>query len=486
MIRHRCGPCPRLGLTASTLAALLAAPGWAWAGLHYALELADGADRLAVALCSDHPLPALSLQSGERGAGYLLDVSGPAEPAARRRGDRIQAHLDAGQCLHYTVDTRGAARGGRFGLGWRPGAYLMLPLAAWWWRPASLPEDSTLALRLPAGWSASLPFPPDSSQPGRYRLPQTPAGWEGVSAFGRFREQSVPLPGGRVRISVLPAAGPAAADALGDWVASNARVLLGSFGRLPLADAQVLVVPLPDVRSAAPWAQVLRGGGNAVQVFAGLDATDAARASDWTLAHEFSHLFHPYLGDRGRWLGEGLASYFQNVLRARSGALSAEEAWRRLDAGFGRGLRERSSDGEGLGEVSARFRGGTMRVYWSGAAFWLQADALLRESHGTCLDAVLAAFAARHLPAGETWPPERFVAQLDVLAGTELFVPLYREYARGTRFPNLDQTYQRLGLGAGIGSLRLRTDAPAAAVRQAIMAPPALLADAAAPGTGSH
>ena len=54
--------------------------------------------------------------------------------------------------------------------------------------------------------------------------------------------------------------------------------------------------------------------------------------TDWTATHEFSHLLLPYVSRRDRWLSEGLASYYQNVLRARDGRLSETDAWRKLDA----------------------------------------------------------------------------------------------------------------------------------------------------------
>lgn len=464
--------------------ALLAAPAWAGASLRYAVELSADAAELRVALCTDRAVASLSLSRGGRGAGHLIAVRGDGDSSPRRRGDRIEAgRLAAGQCLRYTVDARGAGRGDRYQPGWSAGTYLMLPVSAWLWRPRIMPEGAELELSLPAGWSASLPWPAIAGPDRRYRLPHTPLSWDGTSAFGRFEERRVALPGGQLRVSVLPLANARQTEALHDWVLANARAVLTSSGRLPLADVQVLVVPLPGVASPTPWGQVTRGGGSALKLFAGLDAAEPVRAADWTLSHELSHLFHPYLGGRGRWLGEGLASYFQNVLRARSGALTAEQAWRKLDAGFGRGRDERRSRGQPLIDVSASYRG-TMRVYWSGAAYWLEADLALRERHGGSLDAVLAAFARRHLPAAERWEPDRFVAELDALAGAEVFVPLYRRYARGTRFPELDDTYRRLGLGSGIDNLRLRRDAPAVAIRHAIMSPSPRYAKASPSGPG--
>ena len=67
----------------------------------------------------------------------------------------------------------------------------------------------------------------------------------------------------------------------------------------------------------------------------------------WTASHELSHLLLPYISRREAWLGEGFASYYQNVLRARAGMLSQREAWQKLHAGFERGL-------EKWGEISQR------------------------------------------------------------------------------------------------------------------------------------
>ncbi|HBK55748.1 MAG TPA: hypothetical protein DDZ76_05600 [Xanthomonadales bacterium] len=445
--------------------------GEAQAGLDYTLRLHGDGTELAVHLCAPDGLAAGELRSGDRDSTrWLLAIDGDGSSRPRRSGERIvHSGLSAGQCLRYRVDLRSAGRGDRYGLGWRDDAYAMQRLSDWFWRPQRIPAGTQASVAFPDGWSASLPWTPSDASGRRYRIPDTPRSWEGFSAFGRFEERRLDYPGGRLRVTLLPTTRPIPTPALLRWLDLNTRAVLTSSGRLPLADAQVLVVPLPGVRSPTPWGQVARGGGSALRLFTGLDASEAERNEDWTLSHELSHLFHPYLGDGGRWLSEGLASYYQNVLRARAGILTPERAWSKLDAGFGRGHDERSTRGQRLSEVSAGYRG-TMRVYWSGAAYWLEADAALRERHGQSLDAVLERFAERHLPAYQTWSPERFTAELDRLAGTRLFVPMYQRYAADTRFPDLDDTYRRLGIGTGIQRLRSDPNAPAAAIRDAIMA----------------
>src|SRR5690606_27411875 len=151
--------------------------------------------------------------------------------------------------------------------------------------------------------------------------------------------------------------------------------------------------------------------------------------ADWTATHEFAHLLHPFLGDRGRWLSEGLASYYQNVLRARSGELSEEEAWEKLSQGFARGRAATSEQADPLEQVSwERQRGSTMRVYWSGAAYWLERDLALRRQ-GDTLDQVLARFAIGHLPAERRWNPEEFIAALENIAPGADWLASYRSHA---------------------------------------------------------
>jgi hypothetical protein len=190
-----------------------------------------------------------------------------------------------------------------------------------------------------------------------------------------------------------------------------------TYGRLPRRDAQVLVVPSPGLRTAMPWGEVTRGGGSAVHLYPGAAAPRDALHQDWTATHEFSHLLHPHLGTRGRWLSEGLASYYQNVLRARSGALGADEAWERLDAGFGRGRAERRSTGLTLTQTSQRMGAlrAYMRSYWSGAAYWLESDLALR-AHGSSLDAALQRYAECCLARTVWTRPETFVAELERVA----------------------------------------------------------------------
>lgn len=277
--------------------------------------------------------------------------------------------------------------------------------------------------------------------------------------------------GNALQVSVEGVSDPARAAMLQRWLAEAADATLTAFGRYPLRRAQVRIRQI-DSRdpSPVPWGQTERGDGVAVLLFVRRDASLEQLRADWTAVHELSHLFHPYLGRDGRWMAEGLASYYQNVLRARAGLLTPDQAWRQLDAGFGRG--RRLGPGAALDELG---RGGTMRVYWAGAAYWLEADLALRRERGLDLDTVLSRYARCCLDAAaddmDEASPQAFADELDRLGGDGVFARLYRRYARSREFPDLSAAYAALGLEADASGLRYSQHADALNLRMAIMGP---------------
>ncbi len=271
-----------------------------------------------------------------------------------------------------------------------------------------------------------------------------------------------------LQIEVIDIDDPARVAMLQRWAEEAARATVLPSGRFPLRSARVEVRESQSRGSSpVPWGQTSRDGDVAVLLYVRRDASYEQLRADWTAVHEFSHLAHPYLGERGRWLAEGLASYHQNVLRARAGLLAPEEAWHRLDAGFRRG--EAVAGGPAL-DAMGRQRGGTMRVYWAGAAYWLEMDLALRRDHDTTLEAVLDRYAQCCLDGTAHVAPEDFVATLDRAAGIELFAPRYRDYAESTVFPSLADSYRALGIERAGAGLKYSDDSAARQLREAMTA----------------
>lgn len=269
-----------------------------------------------------------------------------------------------------------------------------------------------------------------------------------------------------LQIEIIGIDDPARVALLQRWAEEAARATLLPSGRFPLGSANVQIREIDShSESPVPWGQTSRDDAVMVLLYVRHGATYEQLHADWTAVHEFSHLAHPYLGERGRWLAEGMASYHQNVLRARAGLLAPEEAWRRLDAGFRRG--EAVGGGQTL-DAMGRQRGGTMRVYWAGAAYWLEMDLALRRDRDTTLQDVLDRYAQCCLEGTAHVAPEDFVAALDRAAGAELFAPRYRDYAGSTVFPSLVDSYRALGIERAGEGLRFSGDGAARTLREAM------------------
>lgn len=383
----------------------------------------------------------------------------------------------AGECLTYRADLAAIAAEHKPDIGWRIGEDIVAAPQMWLLRADTQDGAAEIRVDLAAGWSISAPWQQlarlDKSPHGtsvEFRIPRTPADWSAAIALGHFDEKRIELPGGVLRVSILGGVDASRREKLLRWFDRVAHAALSAYGRLPLADVQVLMLPVARGR-AVGFGQSVRGQGNALQLLIDPGRPEAEFDDDWMAVHELSHLMHPYLGDRGSWLAEGLATYYQNVLRARVGLLTAAQGWDRLGEGFRRGA---AAPGDGTLEQTAADMQRThayQRVYWAGAAFWLTVDRDLRRQSGgkIGLDTALSHFRDCCLPAYRQWQPEEFVSRLDALADTTLISARYREFAAMRSFPDWKAVYADLGIREAESRLSFDDAARDAAMREAIM-----------------
>ncbi|MBL8532819.1 MAG: hypothetical protein JNL33_03090 [Betaproteobacteria bacterium] len=358
------------------------------------------------------------------------------------------------------------------------GQDLFTELGLWFWRPAQLgpDEDIEISFRMPEGYSVSTPWRPVASSDAipTYRVGRGAYDRPAAVAFGKFKERLIEVPGSTLRVAILDGNPRADPEALSVWIEDAARSVAAIYGRFPVPSPQVLVMPGARASEPTPWAYVLRGGQAAVHFFVNQRRPLSEYVEDWTASHELSHLFLPYINSSDAWLSEGLATYYQNVTRARSGAVAPAEAWQRMHAGFKRG-RDKGVKEQTLAMATERmFReGGYMRVYWHGTAILLQADVELRRRSGgeQSLDTVLEAFGHCCLDPDVEWTARKVFEKFDAISGTDIFATLYAREVNSPTFPDLRELYALLGLDALGGKLTLRPEAPLVGIRDAIMAP---------------
>ncbi len=468
----------RRALPGMVLLAILApasAGGQAAAPPRYTVTVDGELSHLAITACFPGRAPA-ALEVADAAAARHLTSADSGDPDAARHSGRLRlGGLGAGDCAHYTVTTADAGAGPRRGLAVAAPQALLLAPQLFIWYPQGLSHDVEVTFELPPGMDVSVPWRRVAGDDGHsvYRTGPRPPSWDARVAVGRIHEARVDLPGGHLDVALLAGDPPLDADATLGWLRAHGEALTRAHGRLPVPRVQVLVVPLGRGDEPVPWAQVTRGGGDAVHLFIDQRRDPRAFRADWVPIHEFSHLLHPLLEGRGRWVYEGLASYYQNTLRARQGLITPVEAWQRLHAGFGRGragVRPEQTLAA-ASETMLRDRA-FMRVYWSGAAIALLADLELRQRSGgrRSLDTVLAALAECCLPASRLWRVDEFLARLDALSGTRVFSRLAETHEHAADFPSLTTAYRRLGLiPSGPETLDFSPRPETADLRRAIM-----------------
>ena len=389
------------------------------------------------------------------------------------QGRRLQLP-DAGiRCLKYTIDLGKAAREDRRNDDLLDSNVVVSP-SVWMWRPRLRDGDEIeVKLQLPEGVQVSLPWPTIGAQNNTYRMTTSPQSGSAIAAFGKFdivvaRVGNVDLPIVYLRSSDRRPSAP-----IIEWVRDNASNITLAYGRFPNPLARVVVLPQKNRRgdSAVQFGRVVRDGGETVELM--VDPTQPIESfyDSWTATHEFSHLMLPYVHRDYRWISEGFAQYYQNILQARAGRYTQQYAWQKLYDGLQRGHDSAPALSPNAA-ASADERDTRMKVYWSGAALALLADTELRLRSGgeDSLDDVLDRFQRCCLPSPRTWSGIELFARFDSLTETPLFVDLYKQYAETPGFPATSRILERLGIELRGTDIHLRNDAELAEIRAALTA----------------
>ena len=340
----------------------------------------------------------------------------------------------------------------------------------WLWlpdnqRPVVVRFDDSVADRIFVPWQYK--------GNGEFTIPKSPRSGDTVTVFGNFKRLGVAVPNGTIDVALLSGQRPLDASKIAAWLSSALMQVAQASGKFPNPAAKVVVLPVAGAssdRSPVPFGHVIRDGGETVQFFVDAAQPLSRYLADWTATHEFSHLMLPYLGVDGKWISEGFASYYQNVLMARGGRYNEPQAWEKLDKGF-RHARAESPSYSPIEASRAGIGEARMMIYWSGAAFALIIDAELRAaSNGAqSLDSVLGQLASCCLPADRRWTPTELMTKLDQLSETSLFSDRYREIGSSRGMPALADLYQHLGIKMTGSKVVLNDTAPGAKTRAQIM-----------------
>ena len=475
--RRIAGRSARCRLAVQTLLVCVAASSAiaAAADHRYRVAIDPALGQLQVEAHFAEPVYRVSVRSS-RAAGFVSDLRDCERSAALRTHNRRLVIPTGGlQCLSYRVNLHEAAKTQRHNRGLHAANIIVSP-SLWLWRPTSSMHSSVLVdFELPDGVQVSVPWEPRDTSGRRFVVRPSPQSANAPVAFGRFDQRTIDVPGATLRVSVMRGKQPVDSDSILRWVEAAATDVTLAYGSFPHPSPQVLVIPVAGARrhrgGAVPFGRVVRDGGETIELFINQQKPLDAFLDDWTATHEFSHLMLPYVERRHRWISEGFAQYYQNVLLARSGAYDQVRAWQKLYEGLERG-RASLPGVSPNGAARSGSRSGTMKIYWSGAALALMADVELRKRSGgkQTLDTVLQDLKACCLPSSRAWSGRELFAKLDALAGHNVFTRLYDQHANKPGFPDTAPTFARLGLDIDHDRVQIRSSASLAGIRDAITA----------------
>jgi hypothetical protein len=326
-----------------------------------------------------------------------------------------------------------------------------------------LPETERAAtlrfrFRFPAGGRVITALRPD--QDGYYQVPLLRLNEAGPLILGTVEARQIPGDPA-LTLAVPPGATRIAGEQLAAWVSAVAESNRRFWARSPAEGGLVVLIPSP--RGGVPFGRVLSLGGAVVTVLVGEQATPQDLYDDWVLVHEFLHLGSPLMRDTGAWLNEGIATFYEPVLRTRAGWKSEDDVWREWISSMPRGMPAIT----GIGLQNAG-RGG---IYWGGAVFVLMAeiDSLVASGgkigFSDCLRAVLAEGA----DVTVKWPTMKLLDRCDAMLGKQVIGPLAKQHIEKGSAMDLDRLWRRLGVSLEGSTVRYDDSAELAWLRPLII-----------------
>lgn len=397
----------------------------------------------------------------------------PLQP--REDGTIIPLEVDD-PCIHLKIDIGGLARRelSPFVAFPFPDAITVAPDLLFW-RPLQVRDDvtRTASIRTAPGVQRSVPWP--RMENGRYSVSASTFRQLSILAFGAFEPRIFEIDGVEVSVAILRDM-EATEDNLRLWMREAIRSVSLATGHFPVRQLQIVILPFPAPLSEKPVAfgMAARGGGAAAYFIANQGAPGAAFVGEWVAVHELSHLLLPFVDKRDAWLSEGLATYHQNVLRARAGLLSEEEGWFELVEGIVMAEKMAKEDGRSIADATGSMQSerNYRQVYWTGATLSLLLDVRLRLKNGVDHGLNIALRGLDRAVLDPTpWRAKRVLKHLDQTSQTTVGKDIL-DAIQSQNFPEIWPYLDRMGVQWVDGKVVLDDTAELVGIRRAIMARP--------------
>jgi hypothetical protein len=345
----------------------------------------------------------------------------------------------------------------------RSGRSLLAPASSYLLYP--LPLDVGTEIEVTVEALPEMAFATGLARHGdHYRLQAHEIPVATYSAFGVVEKRRIALENSSAELELAVLDGPLAVDidTLAAWAKERAQAVAEFYQGFPAPRALLVVVPVPG-RKDVVFGKLLPESAPGIVLLVGSQADKAALRDDWVLVHELFHIGVPSFYREGKWFDEGLATYFEPIIRVRAGLYDAASAWRDFALEMPRALPALTRDGL---EHVRNYTG----LYWGGAIYCLSADIAARtQSQGQLglEDGVRRVFSlGGH--AWDVWSLDKTLRTADGAFAPPLLAPLAARYA-GTPAPfDLEALFRSLGVERKASGVTLDDAAPLAWVRHAI------------------
>lgn len=224
--------------------------------------------------------------------------------------------------------------------------------------------------------------------------------------------------------------------ALKDWVENVEGGIETLFGAVSVP-RQVIIERRGGNNGPVPFGRTRKDRSWSTTVYVDTDYSWQRFRDDWTLSHELSHLLFPYLGDSGRWFSEGLASYLQYQIMYASGTLDWNQVTAKMRERISAARNSTRGSKMSIAELSYQVgqMGAYVRLYWGGAAYFLNVDQRLADEQALRLTDVIAeylqcCFSYRRSSAAQ------LMRRFDEISDSKIFTEVYQETVRKQGFPD--------------------------------------------------
>jgi hypothetical protein len=247
------------------------------------------------------------------------------------------------------------------------------------------------------------------------------------------------------------------------WVKSAAESVTAYYGRFPLPQVLIRIIPFEGrgVRNGVTFGD----GGGRITIHVGNETSPSELDSDWMLTHEMVHLAFPTVDHNHHWVEEGIATYVEPIARIQAEHLKAEQMWFDLVRDMPQGLPQAGD--RGLDHTHT-----WGRTYWGGALFCLLADVEIRRQtkNAKGLEHALRGILDAGGDIRREWNLEDALRTGDRAVGVQVLQPMYTRMKDKPESVDLDSLWTQLGVQSHGGSVRFDDSAALAAIRRAITA----------------